>query len=101
MRPTFCFLFFVSYKRFCVKYIGFFDNEIMPLTTIKISYHFDGCVVIIWYSFETNYCNNRKLQHFFKIYKTEKRIILSICWLCVPILSFSLFTVLTFYMKNL
>ena len=79
--------------------LDFFDNEIMSLATIKISHYFDGSDVIIWHSFESNYCNNRKLQHFLKIYKTVKRIMLSICYLCVPILSFSLFTVLIFNMK--
>ena len=98
MLPSFCFLSVIN--DFVLNILDLFDSEIMSLTTIKISYYFDVCDVIIWYSFESNYCNNRKLQHFLKIYKTVKRIMLSICYLCVPILSFSLFTVLIFYMKN-
>ena len=40
---------------FALIYLDSFDHEIMSLTAIKISYHFDGSDAIIWYFFETNY----------------------------------------------
>ena len=32
----------------------------MPVTTIKISYHFDGSDAIIWYFFKTNTAQNMR-----------------------------------------
>ena len=70
----------------------YFGHEIMSLITNNISYQFDGIDVIIWYSFGTSYSiyvkrgNCNTFSEFIEL-KQE------LCYLCVLILSFSLFTV--------
>ena len=44
----------------------------MSVTTIKISYHFDGTDVIIWYFFKTNTAQNMR-EYGFSLTRIQNR----------------------------